>query len=390
MSEVLADYEVQTTKDVAKKATPSKVAELVTLTQEFNAPQDIALSVTSGLEKFFLQAKEQEETIAAITISSPDQYDKMQLARTIRLQIRAKRLEAKKIMESNRARVKAAIANQTLEDKLWLRAYQMLEAVCDNLETKAEEKEKFAERWEAEQKQKRVAERLAKLSPISDNDELTDRSIVENMTDEAFDRYFGAVKMQYEAKIEEQKKAEKERIAREKAEAQERERIRLENERLRKEAAEREAQHRAEQERLRKEREAAEAKAQAERKAAEAKAKAERDEIERKAAEQKRIADEQLAKERAQRAKLEAEAKAKMDAEIAELKAKEEAERKAEAERKKAAKAPDADKLRKWVASFVAPDCLGLSTDEAKAINADITAKFESFKTWATKQTESL
>lgn len=356
--------------DIATK--DIKATELVTLTQEFNAPKDVAMAITQGLGRFFAEAKAHEATIQSIVITSPSQTDKMQVARTIRLQIRAKRLEAQALMKDERDKIKTAMADYTLKDKLWLKAFQMLEAVCDNLETKAEEKEKFAERWKADQKEKRTNDRLIKLSEYTENDQYTDRNIVDNMNDDAFDRYFGTIKAQHEARIEAEKKAEAERIAREEAEAAERKRILIENERLRKEAEQKEAEHIAE------------------RKASEAKAMAEREELERKAAEQKRIADEALAKERAEREKLQSQAQAKLDAEIAELKAKEDAERKAEAESKKAAKAPDADKLRQWVVSFVAPICLELSTDEAKLINTTISEKFESFKTWATKQTENL
>lgn len=358
------------THDIELMEPEQMTSELATLTKEFNAPKDVSKSITSSLEKFFQSAKEHEDTIDAIKITSPDQTDKMQLARTIRLQIRQKRLEAKKIMQENRDRVKAAMASYTLEDKLWLKAFQMLEAVCDNLETKAEEKEKFAERWEAEQKAQRTENRLDALLEFAIGDIENYRSIVADMTDDVFSSYLNGLKAERQAKIEADRKAEQERIAREKAEAEERERVRKENERLRKEAEERERAYKAEQERQRKEREEAEAKA-----------RKERMEIERKAEAERRKHEEALAKERAERERLQREQREREAAEEKRL----EEERK-EQERK--AKAPDKQKLMAWVRSFEMPDPPSMKSDKMELTKDEIKERFQSFKAWAHKLAE--
>lgn len=254
--------------------------DLTKLTKDMGAPKDLALTLTTSLTKFFDDAEAERKTIDSIVVTSPDQVEEMQKAREIRLKIKNKRIEARDIVKDQREKIKFAMADFTLQDKLWLKAWQMLEATCDNLEAKCEHTEKFAERYEAEQKQIRYEQRVSKLVKYG-----TDPSIyaLSDMPDETFDRLLETEHLAYEARIEGDKKAEAERIAKEKSERDEQERIRKENELLRKQAAEREKK-------LEKERAEQQKKLDAERKAreaAEAKIKAEKDAQARKEAEEK-------------------------------------------------------------------------------------------------------
>ncbi len=130
--------------------------------------------------------------------------------------------------------------------------------------------------------------------------------------------YISGVKMNYDAEKAAEKKAEADRIAREKADIKERKRIRLENIRLNKEAEERE---KAEQIRIKKE--------QAEQKAREEKEQKEKAAREKKEADDLARHEAELKKERDAKAKIEAELKAKAEAE---QKAREEEEARIEAE----------------------------------------------------------
>lgn len=142
----------------------------------------------------------------------------------------------------------------------------------------------------------------------------------------------------------------------------EEERIKAENEKLRKEAEEaerliKEAEDRAEAERV---------KAQKE-------------------------ADEKLAKERAEKEKLEAELRARQKAD-ADAKAKAEAEEKERiAAEKKAAKAPVKEKMKVWVNGFEIAK-VDFNSQDANVIATQnlIQEKFNSFKEWAQKQIESI
>lgn len=191
--------------------------DLVQLTRELQAPDAVSKTLMQKMSVFFDEANKQADVIDAIVVDSPDQKAEMQQAREIRLQIKNKRIEARDIVKVEREKLKNAMADFTLQDKLWLKSFQMLEAVCDNLEGKCEEKEKFAERWEAEQKQLKYEDRVKKLFPYG-----IDPSIynLADMTDEAFDRLLQNEKLAYEARIKAEAEAEAKRIADAKVEAE--------------------------------------------------------------------------------------------------------------------------------------------------------------------------
>lgn len=198
------------------------------------------------------------------------------------------------------------------------------------------------------------------------------------MNDDVWTNFLSGTKLNFEAKKAEAERLRLEAIEKEKAEAEERERVRLENERLK-------AENEAKEKQLEQER------AEAKRKEDEAKAKAdaERKEVERLA---KIEADKQaqiLAEEKAKSEKLQAELKAKSDAE-----AKVEADRieadRLEKERQKAAlKAPDKEKLTKWVDEIM----IGLTPQvggDAHKMALDIHVKFQAFQKWAKEQIKTL
>ena len=145
------------------------------------------------------------------------------------------------------------------------------------------------------------------------------------MDESVWTNYISGVKLNYEDRKAAEKKAEEDRIAKEKAEVAERKRIKLENIRLTKEAEERERKEKTEA----KKREKAEAE-RLKKEAAERKIREEKERKEREAYELKLKKERERAEaERKEREKAEAELKAKYEAE---QKAKEEEEARIEAE----------------------------------------------------------
>lgn len=207
--------------------------QLIKLTQELNAPQSVALSVTDKLTRFFTEVEDVSNQIDSIVITKPDQVAEMKQAREIRLEIKRKRLEARDIVKTQRDQIKSAMSDFVLQDKLWLKAFQMLEATCDNLETKCEDKEKFAERYEAEQKQIRYELRVNKLLQYG-----TDPSIyaLAEMSDDAFEKLLENEKLAFQARKEAEEEAEKTRLAEIEAEKKRQIEVQKENDRLKKEA----------------------------------------------------------------------------------------------------------------------------------------------------------
>ena len=198
-------------------------------------------------------------------------------------------------------------------------------------EQKLEEIEKYHENIEKQRIAKIQAERIEMLRPfVRDVENLE----LASMTNDVWDAYLSAKKQQYFDIIEAEKKAESDRIAKEKADADERERIRIENEKLKKE---------------------------------------------------NELKEKQLADERAKQQALENELKAKKDAET-----KAEQERLERIEREKAdaeslAKMPIKDQLNAWVDSFVIPD-----EPIVNHVSQSIIEKFELFRKWAKNEIKSL
>lgn len=222
-------------------------------------------------------------------------------------------------------------------------ASQQIEETLKKIET-------HYEILEAERKEKLKNERIAMIQPYVQD---INTFMLENMTDEAFQLLLAGSKHQYEMQIEATKKAEEERIAREKAEAEERERIRLENIRLKEEADKKQKELEAERAAVRLAQEKRDAELAMER----AKAQKEREEMEAKAR-----------KEREERERIEAELKAKQDNER-KIEAARIANEKAEAKRLKLA--PDKTKLLNFMQAIN-----DLPRPEVKSIEAaDIASK---------------
>jgi len=249
-------------------------------------------------------------------------------------------------------------------------------------ESKLAEIENYYENLEREKIEKLQSERIELISPY-----LEDTSNIDfgNMKDDVWEAYFSAKKTAHNDRLEAEKKAEEDRIAKEKAEA---ERIRLqeiENAKLKAEALKKEKELEAERNAKLKAEQEAKAKLEAQQKEAEAKRKAEQEKHE---AEKRKIEIEnqkKLKAEQDKKAKLEAELKAKKDAELKaeKLRLQKIADEKAEAER--LAKAPIKEQLKKWVGSFdIADASVKNKTSE------DIKSKFIAFKNWAVSEIDKM
>lgn len=295
-----------------------------------------------------------------------------------------------------------------IESKLIDNLYGVIANSSQLIEDEYARIEKHAEIQEAARKKELFDTRAVLLSGLCEPSMYP----LDIMGDEAFDNLLNGLRLAKVDKEEKARKAEEERIERERLEAEEQERIREQNEVLRKEKEE--ADRIAEIKRIETEKALKEAqdKLAAERKASEEKAAKEKAAADLLAKQEQERHDAILKAEREKAAKAKAEQDAKLKKEqeekaelLAKVKAKEEADKKAEKERqeliektereriaaeKKAAKAPDKVKLKIYVSSFTSaqyPEKLG---EEAFAVLADIEAKYTAFKAWAEKQIENM
>jgi hypothetical protein len=315
--------------------------------------------------------------------------------------------------------------------EVFLRAKQFVDAIGkkeifinEQAEGQLEAIERYHENLEKQRLETLHQERLAMVAVYVDD--VSTLPNLSGMDQEIFEAYLQTKKNTFEAKIAAEKKAEEERLEREriqnlhnerfqlllpywqfvtekeinfgvlpqeqfesllaqkKVEAvnfeKEQERIRLENERLKKEAE-------AEAEKLRLFNE----KVKKDLEIAEAAANAERDKIEAAMAEERKVAQEKADKERKEKEALEAELQKKKDQEQAELATKQAAE---EAEKQRLvdlSKAGDKAILVEFLEkSFVTPKSPDGLTESGNAKILEIVTKFGAFRSWALKQIETL
>lgn len=320
----------------------AQIAQNVSV-EKRNEVQSVLNHVFNGVSKM----REQLETVVV-----QDENDKtnMKIAKTIRLGVRQVRLDAEETFDAKRAEVQAQMLSYKTEDQLWLKAKQTMQILTKEIEENARWKEETRQRFEAEQKELKIQQRMLQVAKFAPS---IHRSEFEGMGDESFVLFLAGIEKQYNDRIEAERKAEEERIAKDRAEAEAREKQRIENERLKAEAAAKEKQLAEERAKAEAERKSLEEKARKEKAAAEAKLKAEREAKEKLEAELKAKAEAE------QRAKREAEVKA-----AAELKAKQDAEKKAKA-------APDKAKLNdfaKMLDDLILPE---LKSEEANKVLAD-------------------
>lgn len=318
---------------------------------------------------FIVQLAEIQEQSQKINFDNPQSIDES-IARELRLRTVKIRTGASDLKDE---RKRIFLLKGNLEQA----AYNLIAASCKLTEETFVQVEKAREIAEKKAKEARKIKRIEILNELKYDFTFVD---ILNMPDEQFDKLVMQLENERDAQIELEKQAEIERLAKIEAERKENERIRLENEKLQAEIKERERL--AEIER----------KKQAE---ILAKQKAESDRLAKIEAEKQAKIEAQLKAEREAKEKLEREIQAQKDAEI---KAKKDAELKAEIERnekeeaeKKATKAPDKEKLTKWIESINLSNNIPNSiSPDSKIIANEILIKFQGFKEWAAKQIETI
>jgi hypothetical protein len=301
--------------------------ELITIIQESGLEKTQGQIILDNFSSFIKEASEWEVKAKAIVIKDISQVKEMADAREARLALKAIRVNAENVRKS--LKEKALREGKAIDG-----IANVIKALIVPLEEHLEKQEKFAENLEIERKAKVEAQRSFELQKYVEDITLYN---FKDMSDEAFTNLVGTLKLAFQAKEEVIKKAEQDRIEKEKLEAEERKKQRLENIKLKAEAEAREKE-------LAKERAKQEKKLEAERL--------------------------KTKKEAEAREKVEAELKAKKEAYE---KAKKEAEQKLQAEKlakleaeKKAELAPDREKLIAYAVELGTLEVPKLQTKEAK------------------------
>jgi len=322
--------------------------QLVTVIKESHVEESTALTLQNSFMPFFNQANEWAEKVKSIIVTDASQAEEIKQAREGRLRLKEIRISAdKKRKELKEDSLRYGKAVQGV--------YNVIEYMIAPLEKHLEEQEKFVETQREKIKTELRIKRESELAPYSEF--IPSGLNLAEISEDDFLKIVAGSKIQLQMKIDAEKKAEEDRIAKEKIEHEEREKIRLENIKLKKEAEEREALAEIERKKLEKENLEREKKEKAEKEAREKALAAERE----KAAKEKAEADKKLAEERAEKERIQNELKKK---ESEELRIKKEAEEK----EKKSKLAPDKEKIvefSKLIESLKLPD---VSNAEAKKV----------------------
>lgn len=370
--------------------TVEKTNQLVEVVDQSGLEVQTAKSLKENFLPFFEQAEEWKKKSEELIVTDVSQVREMKMAREARLALKDIRVNADK--------TRKALKEDSLRyGKAVQGVYNVIEYLIVPIEKHLEEQEKFAEIQEAKQKAELKSKREMDLMPYS---EFVPFGLdLENMSDEDFQKTLNGAKLQLQAKVDAEKKAEAER---------------LENDRLDKQAQDRRVelapyvQFMTDNHDLRSMTDndfstlfssLQKAKSQYEAKQA---AIAKENEQLKKDAEAKEL---QLAKEREEaskklkeeqeaKAKLEAEIKAKDEAEAAAKRAAEETiaqEQKArELAEKKAKSAPDKSKLLEFAKLLQEVSLPDLKSDEANKILSDAQTLIAKTVAYITEKTETL
>ena len=327
---------METTQYAVRKVEPKELDEIVK-----NSGLQIveADEIKASYLPFLSQLAETQQQAMKIDFDNPSAIDE-NIARELRLKTVKIRTGAEKLKDD---RKKMYLLRGNLEQA----SYNLIATSCKVTEEVFFQVEKAREIAEKKRKEELKRDREEKLSPYTETVTLYPLG---EMTEEQFSELYSALRIAHENRLEAERKAEEERIAKEKAEEAERLRMKAENERLKKEAEEREAKAEAERQRQAKILAEQKRKSDDERRALEAKAEAERQ------AKVKVEAELKAKKEAEEKARKDAEAKA-----LAEQKAKEAAE-------KKAKLAPDKEKLLSFAAALRSIQLPEVKSAEASSI----------------------
>lgn len=332
--------------------TTAKENQLLAVIQDSGIEEKTSNNILEKFTPLFEQASEWKAKAESLVVTSADQKKEMAEARVARIELKKLRVESDKIR-------KALKEDSIRYGKAVQGVYNVIEYLIKPIEEHLLQQERFVEIQEANriealrQVRNAEAERYQDFLPYGLD--------LGPMSEEDYSRLIEGAKMQQQAKIEAEKKAEEERIARAEAEKEERKRIAAENLRLKKEAEERERK----------------AKIEAEKRAKEEAARL------KKEAEEKKKQEEKLRKEREERERIQAELKAK---EEAEAKAKKEAE-----EREwQARMAPDKAKLKALAVLINQIELPTLQTKEGEKIIGNIRGLLNKVSNYAQEQADKL
>jgi hypothetical protein len=188
-------------------ALPEEVAALAAQVSEKKQTE-----VKDVLNQIFTGTDDWRKQVDAIEIKDINDKLSIDMAEAARKNAKNARLNAEKIFDAKRKEVQEKKSEYDTEDKLWLKAKQVMQIKFKEIEDKAEWKANYVKRFEAEQHELRTQNRILEVEKYA----VINRIEFEFMGDESFKTFLSGLKLDFERREEEDRKA------REEAEEQER------------------------------------------------------------------------------------------------------------------------------------------------------------------------
>lgn len=340
-------------------------ADALSVVVDAHLAEPTAIGLIDSFRGSFAAARPLIEQAKKLAVTDATQVTEIKAARILRLKLRDIRCEAD-------ATRKALKENSQREGNAIQGVFNILKFLIEPVEEKLQAAEAFAERAEAARKTKLKAEREEALRPYAVN---TAFYVLGDMPEGDFAALLASARTAYEAQQAAAAKAETDRLAKIEADKIERAGLEEENARLR------EQKRRADEAAAIQQR-AADAQAARLKKESDTRLAAER----RAADEKARVAAETARTEReAVEATARKEREARYEAEAALKKKEAEAAQAVAAEAakvRKAARAPDADKLRAFAGSIRSLELPNLTTPEGKDLTPVLAEQITKFAAW--------
>lgn len=189
-----------------------------------NLPEPEAIALQTAFLPFFQQAEAMKEKAMSINVTSVDQVDEIKRAREWRLTIKNIRVDTEKVrkgLKEESLRKGKAIDGMA----------NVIKFLIAPIEEHLDNQEKFVEIQEQKRIEETKKKRIIELLQYQvDGNNFTELG---SMSDAQYNLLLNGSKTQYETMIAAAKKAEADRIEREKKDSEDRERMKIENEKQR-------------------------------------------------------------------------------------------------------------------------------------------------------------
>lgn len=200
--------------------------QISTIVKQSGLQESKSETLIKSFTEYFAKAKEIVDECKGIIVTSEDEIDLMRKAREYRLKLKDIRVESEKTRKE--------LKEQSLRECRAIDGIaNVIKALIIPIEEHLEKQEKYAEIQEQLRIERRLSDRIERLSKyVSDISPYN----IRDMDDEVFENLLSGCKSSWEKARKEEEEAEAKRIADEKAKIERQKQIEEENRRLREEA----------------------------------------------------------------------------------------------------------------------------------------------------------